>query len=292
MRPQRADVDADQDERSPDDQAGGDRLVVQPGGEQDGHDRRDDEPVRGARRAPEPDHDDVEHEHDPGADHHGVGEREPGRGALGQHHRLSDQQRERDEDQCARRHAERVLRHRVNRRKAPHQHRRLREAEHRAQARDQGYQRHRFTLGQARDQRHADEREERPSDRGAVQALLALGDGEQQRRQWDEREDRLSEAGVDADERVVGEGERAPEQQRAEDQRSDESPPRAGARRIAAITAASSRAARPKRRPAPQSGSSSRLLYRTPTALPPASTASARKAASATRSARSRIGQA
>ena len=58
-----------------------------------------------------------------------------------------------------------------------------------------------------------------------MQALLALGDGEQQRRQWDEREDRLSEAGVDADERVVGEGERAPEQQRAEDQRSDESPP-------------------------------------------------------------------
>ena len=63
--------------------------------------------------------------------------------------------------------------------------------------------------------------------------------------------------------------------------------PRGGADRIAAITAASSRAARPKRRPAPQSGSSSRLLYRTPTALPPASTASARKAASATRSARS-----
>jgi hypothetical protein len=57
--------------------------------------------------------------------------------------------------------------------------------------------------------------------------------------------------------------------------------PHGTASRMASITAARSPAASTKRRPAPHNGSSSRLLTRTPTAFPPASTVPTTNAASA-----------
>ena len=54
-----------------------------------------------------------------------------------------------------------------------------------------------------------------PSQGGEPQPLLALEDGEQQRRERHEGEQRLPEAGMDLDERVVREAECASEDERA-----------------------------------------------------------------------------
>jgi len=110
-------------------------------------------------------------------------------------------------------------------REVAHEHGRLREAENRAQDGQQRQEGHKLVPGDSGDGTDARDGEQRSDDSPKAQALLALRNGEQQRRQGHESEERLSEPGVDPDEGVVGEREGSAEDERPVEQHADERSP-------------------------------------------------------------------
>ena len=94
-----------------------------------------------------------------------------------------------------------------------------------AEHRQKGEQRHRPAVRDPRDDGDARDREDGPQQGGEPQPLLAVEDGEQQRRERHEGEQRLPEAGMDLNERVVREAERAAKDERAVEQHAQQRSP-------------------------------------------------------------------
>ena len=217
--PERAEVDAGEDEQRAGRERPRDLLVLEPCGHRHGHERNQDHLVRGRARRPAVENEDVEPEHAEGAREHEVRLGRPRRRRLGHLDRLVEHDRQREEDARSDRHRHGVHRGRMDGREPADDDRRLGPADRTREDREHRRPGHARVDPATEDGGDA-RRSERPArDPLPPEALLALGEREDEREQRYAREQHLRQARRGFHEAPVDEAEPRAELEHAEERR-------------------------------------------------------------------------